>query len=150
MREGVKTLKEKHTIIRLKQEGVSNREVARLLGINRKTVARYWNAFKTGVAEIELASEDEIPLLQEALLGEPRYNASNRVGRKYTEEIDNLLDEILEEEKEKDKVLGKHKQGLTQIQIHRRIVDAGYDIGKSTIFQKIREKRNKCYWSEVD
>lgn len=37
---------DKHTIIRLKLEGDSNREVAQKLGINRKTVAKYWNDYK--------------------------------------------------------------------------------------------------------
>lgn len=134
---------DKQAIIRLKQEGISNREVARLLRINRKTVARYWNAFNTELAEIELAGEDEIALMQEELLGKPKYNAANRVRHKYTDEIDRLLDEILEEEKEKDRILGTHKQNLTQLQIHQRIVNSGYDIGKSTIAKKIKEKRNK-------
>lgn len=134
---------DKHTIIRLKQEGVSNREVARLMCINRKTVARYWNAFNAKLVEIELAGKEEIPLMQEELLGKPKYNVANRIRHKYTDEIDSLLDEILEEENEKDKILGKHKQSLTQLQIHKRIKDAGYDIGKSTIAQKIKEKRNK-------
>lgn len=134
---------DKHTIIRLKQEGISNREVARLMGINRKTVARYWNAFNAKLIEIELAGEDEIPLMQEELLGKPKYNTANRIRHKYTDEIDRLIDEILEEENEKDKVLGKHKQSLTHLQIHKQIKDAGYDIGKSTISEKIKEKRNK-------
>ena len=143
---------DKHTIIRLKQEGVSNREVARLLGINRKTVARYWNAFNVKLVEIELAGDDEIPLMQEELLGKPKYNAGNRIRHKYTKEIDRLLDEILEEEKEKDQILGTHKQSLTQLQIHKRIKDAGYDIGKSTIAQKIKEKRNRpkeCFIKQI-
>lgn len=86
---------DKHTIIRLKQEGVSNREVARLMCINRKTVARYWNAFNAKLVEIKLAGTDEIPLMQEELLGKPKYNAANRIRHKYTDEIDSLLCEIL-------------------------------------------------------
>lgn len=34
---------DKHTIIRLKLEGMSNREISKKLGVNRKTVAKYWN-----------------------------------------------------------------------------------------------------------
>jgi hypothetical protein len=37
------------------------------------------------------------------------------------------------QEEEKDSLLGKHKQKLTQDQIYQRIKDAGHDIGKSTI-----------------
>jgi DNA-binding CsgD family transcriptional regulator len=33
---------DKYSIIKLKEQGKSNRAVADLIGINRKTVARYW------------------------------------------------------------------------------------------------------------
>lgn len=36
---------DKHAIIRLKKEGHSNRKVAEMLHINRKTVAKYWNKY---------------------------------------------------------------------------------------------------------
>ncbi|MGI6560363.1 MAG: helix-turn-helix domain-containing protein [Saccharofermentanales bacterium] len=37
---------DRYTIITLKNRGKSNRQIAKDLGINRKTVARYWNAFQ--------------------------------------------------------------------------------------------------------
>lgn len=36
---------EKHTIINLKRKGDSNRTVEKKTGINRKTVAKYWNEY---------------------------------------------------------------------------------------------------------
>ena len=38
-------LMDKHAIIRLKNQGYSNREVSKILKINRKTVAKYWNKY---------------------------------------------------------------------------------------------------------
>lgn len=67
---------------------------------------------------------------------------------KYTEEMDQLLDEILEDEQEKCKLLGTNKQKLTQLQICEIFEQRGFDISQSTISNKIREKRNKpkeCY-----
>lgn len=39
----MKNLLDKAAIIKLKQEGLSNRGVARTLGIDKKTVNKYWN-----------------------------------------------------------------------------------------------------------
>ena len=36
---------DKYTIIKLKEEGFSNREVARQTGIDRKTVAKFWKSY---------------------------------------------------------------------------------------------------------
>ena len=48
---------EKHTIINLKIKGHSNRAVERMTGINRKTVAKYWNEY---VEQSELLNDDFI------------------------------------------------------------------------------------------
>ena len=38
-------LMDKHTIIKLKKEGYSNRKISKMFPINRKTVGRYWNEY---------------------------------------------------------------------------------------------------------
>lgn len=134
---------DKHTIINLKKSGISDRKVAALLKISRNTVSKYWKRFNRTLSEINEADAVNVPLLQEELLGKPRYDTSNRAKIKYTKEIDQLLDEILEEENEKNELLGKHKQKLTQLQIYQRILDAGHDIGKTTISMRIKEKRDR-------
>lgn len=40
--EGVTKLMDKHALIKLKQKGYSNRKAGEMLGMNRKTVAKYW------------------------------------------------------------------------------------------------------------
>lgn len=134
---------DKYTIIKLKKQGYSNRNVAKLIGINRKTVAKYWNEYKAKMEELANpnASKTEI---QEALCEAPSYDSSSRKSRKYSDEIDKLVDEILESEIEKSKILGNHKQQLTQKQIHQAVIDAGFEISLSTISNKVREKRKKA------
>ena len=73
----------------------------------------------------------------------PKYDSSSRRPHKYTKEIYLLLDEILEAEEEKLKIIGNKKQQLTQLQIYELIEEKGFDIGVSTITNKIREKRNR-------
>jgi len=138
---------DKHSIIKLKTKGHSNRSVASLLGINRKTVARYWNEYVSSVKELENTCDDT-KRVQEEITATPKYNSSTRKNRKYTEEIDAALDLILESEDEKLKRLGTNKQKLTVVQIHECLIEQGFDIGKSTISNKVREKRNyikECY-----
>lgn len=138
----MKNLMDKHTIIRLKQQGKSNRQVAELMGINRKTVARYWNQFNENISKLEEQDADTA-LIQETIIGPPKYDSSSRKTIKYTKEIDKLLDEILSEEEKKNTLLGNHKQKLTYLQIHDLIRRAGHDISLATISAKIKEKRNK-------
>ena len=43
------TLMDKYTIIKLKQNELSNRRVAKQLGMNRKTVGKYWNDYQAEI-----------------------------------------------------------------------------------------------------
>ncbi len=138
----MKNLMEKHTIIQLKYQGMSNREIAKAMNIDRKTVARYWKKHEEVINKV-IEGVSDISMLQESIATAPKYNSSGRKANKYTDKIDKLLDEILAEEKEKDAILGPHKQKLTHEQIYDKIIAAGHDIGKSTISKKIKEKQDK-------
>ncbi|XMB67080.1 IS21 family transposase [Mycoplasmatota bacterium zrk1] len=132
---------DKFEVINLKRKGNSNREVARLLGINRKTVARYWNEYS--MIENELDGTEDVKKVQNKMLSNPKYDSSGRKPRKYTEAIDKLLDEILDNEEVKCEELGWDKQKLTTVQILEMIKTNGHDIGLTTIQNRINEKRRK-------
>ena len=134
---------DKHSIIKLKLEGHSNRAIAKLIGIDRKTVARYWNEYKKQQEELYNPFVD-VATVQEQIVSAPKYDSSNRKSRKYTEDIDMALDEILLEERKKDIILGPHKQSLTRQQIHKLLVNQGFDISYTTIANKINEKIRKA------
>lgn len=134
---------DKHTIIRLKQEGISNRQIAKEMGIDRKTVARYWNEFQEAL--ITLSEEDkDIGLIQEKIAAEPKYDSSNRKRRKYTKALDEYIDTILANEKIKDKTLGFHKQKLTYRQIYEMVISKGFDISLGSVSHHIKIKRDKA------
>lgn len=133
---------DKHTI-KLKQEGHSNRKISKLMGINRKTVTKYWDEFNDQMSQLT-KPEADIALIQEQIATASKYNTSSRVRRKYTEEIDQYLDLILQNEKNKDSILGNHKQKLTNSQIYKKIKDAGFDIGLACISNHIKIKRDKA------
>ena len=133
----------KHTIIKLKKEGYSNRKIATMLSINRKTIARYWNEYTKQEALLINATSYDKTVIQEQICNSPTYNSENRKWRKYTTELDAFIDQILEDESEKCKLLGTKKQQLTQLQIYDLVKEQGFSISCSTCTNKIREKRNK-------
>ena len=131
---------DKHEIIRLKQQNHSIREIARLTGFDRKTITRHWKAYLTQMQALKVT--EDVRAVQERIVSTPTYNASNRRPTKYNDQIDQLVDVILAEEKQKDVLLGNaHKQRLTNRQIHRMVQDAGYDIGQTVLGMHLRQKR---------
>jgi transposase len=138
-------MEEKAKVITLKNEGVSNREVARRTGLNRETVSKYWEEYKRLKHELWSKGEEvDEKAIQEKLLSRPKY--ATRVGRKrkYTEEIETRLKEILKEEKRKDSLLGQgHKQSMTNKQIFEKLEAEGFDIGQSTINVALSRRRTR-------
>ncbi|TYC85191.1 IS21 family transposase, partial [Acetobacterium wieringae] len=102
-------LMDKHAVIRLKKEGHSNRSLEKMLGINRKTIGKYWNDYLKDMSQLETGDCD-LREIQEKIAAPPKYDVSKRQYRKYTEAMDEFLDDILASEKKKDAILGTHKQ----------------------------------------
>lgn len=135
-------LMEKNTIITLKLKGKSNRWIAKETGIDRKTVARYWNEYRKLTEELEV--EGDKRTVQEKIVSATKYDVSTRRPKKYTEEMDEAINLLLESESEKAQELGENnKQKLTNKQIHGLLRSQGYDIGISTVSHRLKEKRNK-------
>jgi len=133
----------KKDIIMLKERGLSNREVARQTGHDRKTVSKYWNEYRQRLQALNEPGAD-VKEIQESLLAEPQYNATTRGRRKYTEELEQRLNAILKEEERKDRLFGAgHKQNLTNKQIHQKLVDEGFDISGVTINIALAEIRKR-------
>ena len=138
-------LEKKAKVIELKNTGASNREVARQTGINRETVSKYWEEYKRKRSELtrQGAAVDE-KHLQEELTKAPKYDTSKRKARKYTEEIETRLKEVLESEKRKDTILGAgHKQKMANKQIYEVLESEGYDIGRCTINNALARIRSR-------
>ena len=136
---------DKKNIIMLKEQGLSNREVSRRTGHDRKTVSKYWNEYQQRLNELNEPGAD-VKAIQESLLAQPTYNGTTRGRRKYTEALDTRLNAILKEEERKDRLFGAgHKQKLTNKQIHQKLAGEGFDISGVTINIALAEirKRNR-------
>ena len=94
----MKDLMDKSSIIKLKEQGYSNRKVEKMLKINRKTIAKYWNEYQTNIEKLNNTKDDlEIKEIQEKIVSKPKYNSKNRVKRKVTPEFITALKNILNE-----------------------------------------------------
>jgi transposase len=134
---------DKKNIIMLKEQGLSNREVSRRTGHNRKTVSKYWEEYRQQLRQLEEPGAD-VKAIQEGLLSSPKYQTGKRGRRKYTEELDTRLKAILKEEERKTRLFGAgHKQKLTNRQIHKKLVDEGFAISTGTIFAALAAIRKK-------
>jgi len=141
------TIVDKLQIIRLKEEGNSNREVARRMGIDRKTVSRYWKKYEQDKLELGKANIN-INEVQERIVAPPKYKVGNRNRVKYTQEIEDELQRILKLEVKKDKILGPHKQQLTKKQIYEKLKKEGFDISYCTVnieINRLRKKAAECF-----
>ena len=134
---------DKKDIIMLKEQGLSNREVSRETGHDRKTISKYWDEYRRQLHRLEEPGTD-VKAIQESLFAGPKYNATNRKRHKYTEAVDESLKAILKEEERKDRLFGPgHKQKLNNKQIHQKLVDAGFDISVVTINTALTEIRKR-------
>lgn len=142
------------TLINLKLKGLSNQKVADVIGVSRETVRRRWKKYCTehdklvtgGMTDVELETT------KEKVITPPSCDSSGRKPRKYTPEIDELLEKILDDEKAKSKELASKKQQMTCRQIHELIRKEGHKIGLTTITAKVKEKRNRnkeCYIAQT-
>lgn len=145
----MKNLLDKAAIIRLKEQGVSNRGVARELGIDKKTVNKYWNEYKDNLKKLkETTDATEISKIQENITSAPKYNSENRIRRKVTPEFLNALEKILEDEEKKIKILGTNKQALTKQQIYELLKKQGFSLSYSTVvleMKRIKNSGNECF-----
>ena len=132
---------DKVEIIREKERGTSNREIAKKLKCDRKTVSKYWNDYQNQKSKLSIPADD-YKEIQELITEPPKYDITNRKRRKFTEKMSESLNKILESETTKDKVLGCHKQALTKVQIHTKLKALGYEISLSTVTNEVNLIRN--------
>lgn len=143
--KGMINIFDKAHIIKLKQQGLSNREIARQSGINRKTIAKVWNKHLDLNDKLTKAEDKKVMrLIQEEITAKPKYNSSKRKRRKFNEAMEQVIDDLLAKEQIKELQLGSnHKQKITNQMIHQILLNKGFDIGITTISYIIKEKREK-------
>lgn len=145
----MKNLLDISAILKLKEKGLSNRSIANTLGINRKTVNKYWNEYKANFQKLETTNNPtEVLKIQENIVSKPKYNSESRVRRKITPECLKALENILTDEDKKIRILGTNKQALTKQQIYELLRKQGFDISYSSVvleIKRIKQSGNECF-----
>lgn len=129
----IKLKSKQNILIKYFREGLSQRAIAREVGMDRKTVKRYIEEYESKLQEIENSNGeiDKGELIQN-LVDSPKYDTSNRVKRKLTDEIEEKIKNFLEENRIKRQG-GLHKQTKKIIDIHEALEAEGYNISYSTV-----------------
>jgi hypothetical protein len=134
---------DKGKVIGMKLAGMTNRAIHRECGYDRDKISEVWSEYNAALCRMK-SPEADVKAIQEEMYAEPKYDSSKRTKRKYTPAVEEALKEILEQEESKTRRLGaRHKQRLSNKQIHEQIVGLGHDVGRVTINNAIASLRKK-------
>lgn len=139
-------LVDKMQIIQKHLAGQSNRQIAKEVGLNRKTVDKYVSEYESAQRLLlgsDGANEDAARAAAEQIIAAPTYKTRKTSSRKWNEDMDAFLDEILAAEEQKRSILRTNKQQLTKDQIHKIMRQRGFDIGYTTVCGKVNEKLDR-------
>lgn len=135
----IKLIEKQKIIITYFQKGKSQRQIAREMDLNRRTVAKYVKGYETKKTQLADSKENTN---QEELIADivedPKYDTSNRKKVKLTEEIIDRIKFYLRENETK-RAEGKTKQQKKKIDIHEALKEEGFDIGYTTTCNTIRK-----------
>lgn len=139
----IRIVKEFEVISRYRQ-GESYRSIARELGIDRKTVKVICDRYNESMDVLERSrSEQEVEEATEQLVLTRSYDSSNRKTRTFTPEVEVRMKELYQQEGDKNKRLGAHKQALTATAVHEILSEEGHVIGYRTVAHYWRQMKQK-------
>jgi DNA-binding transcriptional regulator LsrR (DeoR family) len=94
--------KKQEVLLMYLMEGKSQREIARRIGIDRKTVSKYIKEYENKKVELEKQGTNQHngEFIQ-SIVESPKYKVGNRKKRVLTKEIEERIKELLEENEEK-------------------------------------------------
>ena len=129
----------KQQVILQHRDNISNRQIARNLGINRETVNKYVQEYEKKLEELLTANPEMDPEeIPPDIIEKPKYDVSNRGPRKKTEDATKVIKECLEENRRKRET-GRSKQQMKITDIRRYLKDNGYSISYSTVKRIVRK-----------
>jgi transposase-like protein len=135
----IKLIEKQKIIITYLRKGKSQRQIAREMGLNRRTVAKYVKDYETKKAQLTgfKGNSNQEELIAD-IVEDPRYDTSSRKKVKLTDEIIDRIKFYLRENETK-RAEGKAKQQKKKIDIHEALKEEGFDIGYTTTCSTIRK-----------
>ncbi|MFI3211547.1 MAG: hypothetical protein R3Y64_10940 [Peptostreptococcaceae bacterium] len=142
-------MNEKNEIIVLYKNKVSIKEIVKRTGTARNTVRKYVRQYDQLLENLNKETDIfKISMLQEQICTKPIRKSSKGFTTKFTIDIKERFNELVEIDKQRDIDLGRNKQKITAALIYRTLIDEGHQISYSTILQKFnlyKEKKLECY-----
>ena len=144
----IKLIEKQKIIITYLRKGKSQRQIAREMGLNRRTIAKYVKDYETKKAQLtgSKGNSNQEELIAD-IVEDPRYDSSNRKKVKLTDEIIDRIKFYLKENETK-RAEGKTKQQKKKIDIHEALKEEGFTIGYTTTcntVKKINKEAREAY-----
>jgi len=135
----IKLIEKQKIIIAYFRKGKSQRQIAREMGLNRRTIAKYVKDYETKKARLtgSKGNSNQEELIDD-IVEDPRYDTSNRKKVKLTDETIDRIKFYLKENETK-RAEGKVKQQKKKIDIHEALKEEGFDIGYTTTCNTVRK-----------
>jgi len=135
----IKLIEKQKIIITYFQKGKSQRQIAREMDLNRRTVAKYVKGYETKKTQLADSKENTN---QEELIADivedPKYDTTSRKKVKLTDEVIDRIKFYLRENETK-RAEGKAKQQKKKIDIYEALKEEGFDIGYTTTCNTVRK-----------
>jgi transposase len=117
-------------------DGLSLREISRRVGLNRKTVTRYIRDYEASIRE---NPEEGLDI---CLASKPKYPARNVECTRMTEPVCAEIEYWLQENA-KRRQTGMRKQCLKKQDIHRVLIEKGFNISYSSVCKYIQRRKTE-------
>src|SRR5690625_307599 len=121
----IKLMEKQEIILSHFREGKSQWQIHRDTGIARKTIRKYIREYEENKRNLLDSKENEHELIAD-IVSPPKYNSSNRVRRKLTDEMIERMAFFLKENEIK-RSTGRSKQQKKKIDIYEALIEEGYD-----------------------
>ena len=139
---------QKQSIIIKHREGVSNRQIAIELGIDKNTVNRYVNEYEAEVQELLAANPDlDVETIPGGIVEAPRYHTENRGISDQGKAALPLIEQCLEDNARKRET-GRYKQQMRKIDIYHYLKKQGIRISYSTVkrlIQGVKDREKEAF-----
>ena len=137
-------LVQKQQIILKHREGMSNRKIAKVLGIDKNTVNNYVNEYETELRRLiaENPNMDENELIPN-IIEKPRYNTQNRdISDKSKAALPIIKKCLAENERKRES--GRSKQQMRKKDIYKYLKKLGFKLSYSTVKRLIQSVDKTC------
>jgi len=136
-------IQKQNILIAYLREGKSQREIARMTGVDRKTIRKYIQEYEQRMEELgKSPSGERRSEIIDAMVAEPKYQVGSRRKRKVTEAIEQKIGDFLAENEERVRK-GQHKQLRKPMDIYETLVEEGVDISYRTVLRTIRTMQRR-------